>query len=155
MLAIRWFRIWQGFICMSAVCVGKGNFRRRMTGFMPAISETYKNKRQSSSVADTRSLERCVSRPQSGAAADGERRPAVPGELHDVMGQVRRRQRPRPVHVVLCRSVPAGSEIGLFRPRLAPPLQCLGTGLLFNFAGTVQSALGDPREVQIGMRYVF
>ena len=28
-------------------------------------------------------------------------------------------------------------------------------GLLFNFDGTVQSGLGDPREVQIGMRYVF
>ena len=28
-------------------------------------------------------------------------------------------------------------------------------GLLFNFDGTVQSGLGDPREVQIGMRYIF
>ena len=28
-------------------------------------------------------------------------------------------------------------------------------GLLFNFDGTVQSGLGDPREVQVGMRYVF
>ena len=28
-------------------------------------------------------------------------------------------------------------------------------GLLFNFDGTVQSGLGDPREVQIGIRYVF
>ncbi len=28
-------------------------------------------------------------------------------------------------------------------------------GLLFNFDGTVQSGLGDPREMQIGMRYVF
>ena len=28
-------------------------------------------------------------------------------------------------------------------------------GLLFNFDGTVQSGLGDPREVQIGLRYVF
>jgi hypothetical protein len=29
------------------------------------------------------------------------------------------------------------------------------SGLLFNFDGTVQSGLGDPREVQMGMRYVF
>ena len=28
-------------------------------------------------------------------------------------------------------------------------------GLLFNFDGTVQSGRGDPREVQMGMRYVF
>ena len=28
-------------------------------------------------------------------------------------------------------------------------------GLLFNFDGTVQSGLGDPREVQIGFRYVY
>ena len=28
-------------------------------------------------------------------------------------------------------------------------------GLLFNFDGTVQSGLGDPREVQVGLRYVF
>ena len=28
-------------------------------------------------------------------------------------------------------------------------------GLLFNFDGTVQSGLGDPRQVQIGLRYVY
>ena len=28
-------------------------------------------------------------------------------------------------------------------------------GLLFNFDGTVQSGLGDPREVQVGFRYVY
>ena len=28
-------------------------------------------------------------------------------------------------------------------------------GLLFNFDGTVQSGLGDPREVQVGIRYAF
>ena len=28
-------------------------------------------------------------------------------------------------------------------------------GLLFNFDGTVQSGLGDPREVQIGLRYTY
>ncbi len=29
------------------------------------------------------------------------------------------------------------------------------TGLLFNCDGTVQSGLGDPRQVQIGLRYVY
>ena len=28
-------------------------------------------------------------------------------------------------------------------------------GLLFNFDGTVQSGLGDPRQVQVGLRYVY
>ena len=28
-------------------------------------------------------------------------------------------------------------------------------GLLFNFDGTVQSGLGDPREVQVGGRFIF
>ena len=29
------------------------------------------------------------------------------------------------------------------------------SGLLFNFDGTVQSGLGNPRQVQVGMRYVY
>ena len=29
------------------------------------------------------------------------------------------------------------------------------TSLLFNFDGTVQSGLGDPRQIQAGMRYAF
>jgi hypothetical protein len=28
-------------------------------------------------------------------------------------------------------------------------------GLLFNFDGTVRSGLGDPRQVQAGLRWVF
>ena len=29
------------------------------------------------------------------------------------------------------------------------------TGLLFNFDGTVQSGLGDPRQAQLGLRLIF
>ena len=29
------------------------------------------------------------------------------------------------------------------------------TGLIFNFDGTVQSGLGDPRQVQVGLRLVW
>jgi hypothetical protein len=28
-------------------------------------------------------------------------------------------------------------------------------GLLFNFDGTVRSGLGDPRQAQLGLRYLF
>lgn len=29
------------------------------------------------------------------------------------------------------------------------------TSLLFNFDGTIRSGLGDPRQIQAGMRWVF